>query len=153
MSLNNLGSELEARVFFFFLRVGRDTTKAQGCQCLECVCVEEDEDVIPDLCPLSGSETFVCEVQFLLPSMGNSQPGLSRDDQRNRTVNRIIERHSFLEDVNNLHPFPSSHPNLTPHFHCSKVDEIWMRTFGTLSFYLLIYPLRDRLGRRDGAVD
>lgn len=109
-----MGSELEAWVFFFFLlRVGRAYDQVPGLSVSGvCVCVEGDEDVIPDLCLLSSSETFVCEVQFLLPSVGNSQTGLSRDDQRNRTVNRIIERHSFLDNANNLHPFPSSQRNL-----------------------------------------
>lgn len=51
---------------------------------------------------------------------------------------------------------PAASATLTPHFFCSKVDVVWMRTFGTLLFYLLIYFFpqeRDRRGRRDGVVD
>lgn len=76
--------------------------------------------------------------------MGNSQTGLSRGEQRNRTVNRIIERHSILEDAISSILSPAASATLTPHFFCSKVDVVWMRTFGTLLFYLLIYFFPER---------
>lgn len=49
--------------------------------------------------------------QFLLPSVDNSQTGLSRDDQRNGRANRVLERHSFLKVANNLRPFPITQDN------------------------------------------
>lgn len=90
-----------------------------------------------------GNFCFVCEVQFLLPSVGNSQTGLSRGEQRNRTVNRIIERHSLEAAISSIFS-PAASTTLTPHFFCSKVDMVSMTTFGTLLFYLLIYFFPER---------
>lgn len=59
-------------------------------------------------------------------------------------MNRIIERHSVLEDAISSILSPAASATLTPHFFCSKVDVVWMRTFGTLLFYLLIYFFPER---------
>lgn len=48
-----------------------------------------------------------------------------------------------------LSPATSTTP--TPHFRCSKMDVIWMRTLGTLLFYLLIFfPWEIGLGGETG---